>query len=155
MAKKPERRPIDPLVEGLLELPPQDPDRLKNCKMISFTKPMEFFSQDFDPLAVDMFVDAKDSVNNWCVAQVRKVKHDVKSVKLSFEGWSSKYDTEVKRGSMKIAPFRVHTFGYTGQQKAAFREFKIHHPYMVQLEQRLNLIYESNFCCFNTGFECT
>ncbi len=65
-------------------------------------------------MAVDTYVDAKDTVNNWCVAIVKGFNFDEKTVRLGFEGWSSKYDIEIKRNSSKIAPFRTHSIGYTG-----------------------------------------
>ena len=41
---------------------------------------------------LDLFIDAKDSVNNWCVARI--VEHDLSHYKISvhFDGWSTKYD---------------------------------------------------------------
>ncbi len=41
-------------------------------------------------LAPGWLVDAKDTVNNWCVAEVLKV--DGNDVALGYDGWSSKYD---------------------------------------------------------------
>lgn len=107
-----------------LQLPEQNPNRFKQAKSFTFARPMEIFG-DEDPLAVDSFVDAKDSVNNWCVALVKKINHEDKSVRVSFEGWSYKYDTDIRKASIKIAPFRTHTFGYTGQPKTAYRDFKL------------------------------
>ena len=39
-----------------------------------------------------MFIDAKDSVNNWCVAKV--TDHDLQNQKIHihFDGWSARYD---------------------------------------------------------------
>jgi len=93
-------------------VPEQDPQRFNQAKNFSFSKQPEV--GEFDYLAVDTYVDAKDSVNNWCVAIVKNINHEEKTVKLGFEGWSSKYDIDVKRNSTKIAPFRTHTHGYTG-----------------------------------------
>jgi len=41
---------------------------------------------------LDVYIDAKDSVNNWCVAKI--IDHDMQSQKLQlhFDGWSPKYD---------------------------------------------------------------
>ncbi len=41
-------------------------------------------------IAVGDFIDAKDTVDNWCVATVLKV--DAGEVHLNYDGWSSKYD---------------------------------------------------------------
>jgi len=70
---------------------------------------------DKDYLAVDMYLDAKDTVNNWCVAFVKNINHEEKTVRIGFEGWSPKYEIDIKRNSNKIAPFRTHSLGYTGQ----------------------------------------
>ena len=59
-------------------------------------------------------MDAKDEVNNWCVAEIVDENIDNGVVKLSFEGWSSKHDTILRKSSTKMAPFRSHTRGYTG-----------------------------------------
>ena len=76
-------------------------------------------------LTVTQFVDAKDQVNNWCVAQVSEESVDNGTVKLHFEGWSERHDVILRKNSNKMAPFRSHTFGYTGQRKIAFRDFKL------------------------------
>ena len=108
-----------------------------------------------DYLAQDTYIDAKDTVNNWCVAIVKNINHEEKSLKIGFEGWSSKYDIELKRNSSKIAPFRSHTLGYTGQQKTAYRDFKITTTYMAYMEKRVKEIIESNFLGFPSAYECT
>ena len=57
-------------------------------------------------LASQNFVDAKDSVNNWCVAQIMEYPDDTGYVKLHFEGWSERHDVILKKNSNKMAPFR-------------------------------------------------
>ena len=39
-------------------------------------------------------IDARDTVNNWCVAEVIKVEGN--EVLVNFDGWSSKYDEVLK-----------------------------------------------------------
>jgi hypothetical protein len=41
---------------------------------------------------MDLFLDAKDSVNNWCVARI--IDHDLQNykIKIHFDGWSPRYD---------------------------------------------------------------
>ena len=80
---------------------------------------------DPDLLQVTAFVDAKDEVNNWCVGQVSEVNVDRGTVRIHFEGWSERYDVELRKNSSKMAPFRSQTRGYTGQRKSAFRDFKL------------------------------
>ena len=48
---------------------------------------------------LDVYIDAKDSVNNWCVAKI--IDHDMQSQKLQlhFDGWSPKYDEVSTSGS--------------------------------------------------------
>lgn len=133
--------------------PEQDPNRFKLAKQYSLVRLPEI--NEIDYLAVDTYVDAKDSVNNWCVAIVKNINYEEKTVRLGFEGWSSKYDVELKRSSTKIAPFRTHTLGYTGQQKTAYRDFKITPTYMAHLEKRVKEIMESNFLGFANAYECT
>ena len=143
-----------PLIDlSTLKLPPQHPERFKQAKAFTLARVAQ--SEYEEPLCLDFYVDAKDSINNWCVALIKKVNHDEKSVRLSFEGWSSKYDVEVKRVSTKIAPFRTHTQGYTGQSKTAYRDFKLQQPYMVFLEKKIQEILDSNFLCFQSAIEVT
>jgi len=103
-------------------------------------------------LAVDTYLDAKDHINNWCVAIVKNINHEEKTIRIGFEGWSSKYDIELKRNSSKIAPFRTHTFGYTGQQKTAYRDFKITPTYMTHLEKRIKELIDTNFLGFESAY---
>jgi len=110
---------------------------------------------ELDYLAVDTYVDAKDSINNWCVGQVKNVNPADKTVQINFEGWSTKYDIEIKRYSNKIAPFRTHTFGYTGQSSTAIRDFKFNQTYLAVLENKINEILDSDFRCFQSAYECT
>ena len=67
-----------------------------------------------EQLSVGSFVDAKDTVNNWCMAQIVEENVDQQMVKVHFEGWSERYDVIIKKNSNKMAPFRSQTRGYTG-----------------------------------------
>ena len=73
-------------------------------------------------------MDAKDAVNNWCVAQVVEEYVDSGTVKIHFEGWSDRHDVVLKKNSNKMAPFRSQTRGYTGQRRVAYRDFKLNLP---------------------------
>ena len=101
-----------------------------------------------EALRVSCFLDAKDEVNNWCVAQI--VDHGIDSglLKLSFEGWSQKYDIKIRKTSAKISPFRSHTFGYTGQPKNAFRDFKQNQAYNSMMEKKVKEVINSRFTNF-------
>jgi hypothetical protein len=83
------------------------------------------------------------------------VDHDQRTVKLHFEGWSNRYDIEVKRNSNKMAPFRAFSFGYTGQQKSAFRDFKFNPTSMALLSNRLKEVLETDFKCFQRPYAVT
>ena len=76
-------------------------------------------------LTTHTYVDAKDTVNNWCVGQVVEENIDAGTVKVHFEGWSDRHDAVFKKNSNKMAPFRSQTAGYTGQRRVAFRDFKL------------------------------
>jgi hypothetical protein len=43
-------------------------------------------------LQLDSYVDAKDTVNHWCVGQVCDVDDEKGMVKIHFEGWTTRYD---------------------------------------------------------------
>ena len=44
----------------------------------------------FEGIAPGWFIDAKDTVDNWCVAYV--LKTDGGDIVLNYDGWSPKYD---------------------------------------------------------------
>jgi hypothetical protein len=56
-------------------------DKFKECGKYDYTK-------DF---VKDMFLDAKDTVNTWCLAQIIDVFPD-NYLLLHYDGWSKKYD---------------------------------------------------------------
>jgi len=134
-------------------MPAQDPNRFKLAKQFSLHRGPESGEPDY--LQVDSYLDAKDTVNKWCVAVVKNINYEEKAILISFDGWSAKFDLLVKRTSSKIAPFRTHTVGYTGQVKQAYRDFLITPTYMAILEKRIREIITSNFLCFQSGYECT
>jgi hypothetical protein len=41
---------------------------------------------------MDLYIDAKDTVNHWCVAQIKDIDHEKNTVKIHFEGWTQRYD---------------------------------------------------------------
>jgi len=48
----------------------------------------KFYS--FEGISAGWLIDAKDTVNNWCVAEVFKTTGT--DLYIGFDGWSSKYD---------------------------------------------------------------
>lgn len=43
-------------------------------------------------LKLHSYVDAKDTVNHWCVGMVADIDEDKQLVKIHFEGWTPRYD---------------------------------------------------------------
>ena len=39
-----------------------------------------------------VFIDAIDSVSSWCLGQVSEVCHSDNTIKVKFDGWSSRWD---------------------------------------------------------------
>lgn len=56
------------------------PDRLKLADTIN----------PYANLKAGHYIDARDTVSNWCVAEVLKI--DSSEVKVSYDGWSPSYD---------------------------------------------------------------
>jgi len=64
-----------------------------------------------DFFQVGCYIDAQDSVNNWCVGQVIEVSKQTQSIKVKFDGWSSKWNEPYLFTSHRIAPFRKYSKG--------------------------------------------
>lgn len=43
-------------------------------------------------LKLNDYVDAKDTVNHWCVANIIDIDDEKNSIKVHFEGWTHRYD---------------------------------------------------------------
>jgi hypothetical protein len=41
---------------------------------------------------LDSYIDAKDTVNHWCVGQISDVEEEKMQIKVHFEGWTNRYD---------------------------------------------------------------
>jgi len=69
----------------------------------------------------DSFIDAHDK-QKWCVAII--LSSTSETVNIRFEAWSSRYDEKgISKHSKRLAPFRLHSIGYTGQKIQAYRKF--------------------------------
>ena len=66
------------------------------------------------------FIDAKDSMNDWCVAQVLEICEIKKTITVVYDGWGTKSAIYPLK-STKIAPFRKNTIKYTGPKRGAVR----------------------------------
>ena len=52
-------------------------------------------AKNYNPIPdylVNTFIDAKDSVNHWCVGQIVEIDEEKNMIKIHFEGWSPRYD---------------------------------------------------------------
>jgi hypothetical protein len=89
-------------------------------------------------LAVGVFVDAEDTINNNLLGKIVAIDHKLRSATINFDGWSQKWNS-TQRFS-KIAPFRTLASGYSGQKKIAIRtgyQFSL-----TELERVSNRIFE-------------
>lgn len=60
--------------------------------------------------AVGDVVDARDSSNNWCVAQLMSM-NDKGEYLVHYKGWSEKWDEWIEKTSKRLAPYRSKTLG--------------------------------------------
>lgn len=83
------------------------------------TQPGEAPAWSPHQLKVGDWVDAKDRVNKWCVAQITAATAD--AVTVQYKGWANgKWDETISKNSAKLAPLSTHTGGKdTGR---SFRE---------------------------------
>lgn len=57
-------------------------------------------------LQLDSYVDAKDTVNHWCVAQICDIDEEKNLVKIHFDGWTNRYDeVSIRHKSSPITCF--------------------------------------------------
>lgn len=88
-----------------------------------------------------LWVDAMDTINSWLTAQIEEVEDN--TIKVHFDGWPHKWDEWMRITSYKVAPFRRHSVGYTGQTKVAIRKEE------YSLEQYKKLIEKVDICIQN------
>lgn len=43
-------------------------------------------------IALNQYIDTKDTVNHWCVGEVIDINDENNQVKIHFEGWTTRYD---------------------------------------------------------------
>jgi hypothetical protein len=70
-------------------------------------------------LEVNMYVDAVDTVNKWCLAQI--IQRDQFGVTCHYDGWSTKWDAHHRYNNYKVTAFRRFSKLYTGQTKTPLR----------------------------------
>ena len=93
---------------------------------------------EFDPIKtykVNGFIDLFDS-GTWRSAVIQKMNANTMEVR--YEGWGPKYDEkDLKIADYRVAPFRKHSIGYTGQAKQAYRSFKYYADTKTEHEAKL------------------
>lgn len=102
-------------------------------------------AQDLAWLAEGLYVDAKDSINSWCVAQVIEVDVSQSRVKVHYDGWSQKWETWLPIQEDKLAPFRMHSKRYTGQPKQAIRDWTLKLAEIEEVEGLMTRYMQSGF----------
>ncbi len=55
----------------------------KKLEVLKKYNPMEYYDEN-------RYIDAQDSVNQWCLAQIVQV--DNKNLNIHFDGWSNRWD---------------------------------------------------------------
>lgn len=103
---------------------------------------------------LNKFVDAKDSMNDWCVSQVTEINLEARTVTVNMDGWGTKWNTTYPIKSSKIAPFRKNSKGYTGPKRKAFRDWEFTMAEIQEVQQKVNRLLIENLECEN-AFETT
>ena len=90
----------------------------------------------------DSYVDAYDGFM-WRVGIISKIEKETFGI--HYEGWSVRCNDSFNINSIKIAPFRKMTTGYTGQIVRPFREFFYKKDVKEEIEAKMKDILEKNF----------
>lgn len=72
--------------EKKAESPLPKVEELSLADRIKLSESVDYFAN----IAPGWYIDAKDSVNVWCVAEVLDVIGN--EIKINFDGWSNRYD---------------------------------------------------------------
>ena len=88
------------------------------------------------------FIDARDSMNDWCVAKVTEICEIKKTVTVFHDGWGTKTMTYPFKSS-KIAPFRKNTLKYTGPKDCAIRDWTITEEELRDMQNQVNRVLAS------------
>ena len=98
---------------------------------------------------IRLWVDAQDSDGNWRLARVKEILND-DAVMVNFDGRSDRYDKICYINNSSIAPLRLHTQGYTGQQRVTVRESEIQASQIRLIEQKMTLLGRTELKAFST-----
>lgn len=90
------------------------------------------------------YMDIKDG-KTWRASIIKAVNKSNQTIDFHFQGWGEKWDENLKFTSYKIAFFRKHTTGYTGNDQFAVRT-NIHliEQELKENSQELDEIYNNN-----------
>lgn len=75
-------------------------------------------------IRIGAYIDAKDSMNDWCVAKVIEVSPVLGKVTVVYDGWGNSRQCMYSLSSSKIAPFRKNSRGYLGPRRMAYRDWE-------------------------------
>ena len=65
---------------------------------------------------------------------------------MHYEAWTQKYDEkDIPVNSIRVAAFRTHTVGYTGQPKCPYRDFQFSDSECMAYDKKLRLYMSKNF----------
>ena len=78
---------------------------------------------------------------------------DDRQMTIHFDGWSEKYDETLPISSQRLSPFRLHTDGYTGQPRSAYRDFRIEPEYHNLILSKMQEMRETQFDSLKTASE--
>lgn len=92
---------------------------------------------------VGYFIDAKDFMNDWCVAQVTEICQIKKTVTVFHDGWGNKTTTYPLKSS-KIAPFRKNTAKYTGPKRGAIRNWDLTEEELADMQNQVSKLMDAN-----------
>ena len=83
------------------------------------------------------YIDAKDSMNDWCMALVKGVNSESATVTVNHDGWGIKCDSTYPFKSSKIAPFRKFTRGYTGPKRSTYRDWSFSEQEVKEAKEKV------------------
>ena len=105
-------------------------------------------------LVTGYYIDAKDTVNDWCVAQVIDINTSSNTVEINFDGWGNRRNSVFQLTSSKLAPFRSHSQGYTGPKRYSTRSWEFSREETEDIISCLESLLQSDLKCAS-AFETT
>lgn len=87
--------------------------------------------------------DAKDSLGVWRVGRIKRRQKNI--ITVYFDGWSEKWKQSYCIHSSLIAPFRMHSIGYTGQVMKPLRDWDFNEDSIKTSEGIMTILTHGNF----------